>query len=759
MKKNYLKFAVIFALLNIIPNIMIGSTEEYRIRQVDDPLILSHRFVQIEAETSFNNAWIPLRPVSPDSVGLCAIAQNWYRPDTLTAFIFYRDIFRRQTIAQFNLNALNISSHIARDFDNDGLDEIAAAHYLRDTVWVEIIDPQDGFIYTRRLASGQDLNGNGYWDGNGSIAEKYDVNGDGIPEILGGIDTGYDLYPRKVFCLDWKNDRILWEYEIAGVLNGPSLNVAKNAEGEIRFVFTVGSKGNMAVTEDMDDLHSYLIVLDKDGNELWKRTMTGVFGSSHARIIDFDNDGIDDICATASYDEPDTTEGGNFDDRAGGLIRIYDLDGKLKKSYDLGIGGQIHWLDQFDLVGGVEDEIIANTEDNRILVYDQHLNILFNCYSYSDTKIIDARDYVGNGKRQFLLLIGGDKLRLTDRHFNPLAQFISPLKMHHGYYYDSREDQQSDAIVLNASGGKENYTFGIVKAPWYTIFSRQPILAFLAAFIPLSLIIGIIWYVLFKFRQKNLTISRQRDKLNETLIELRDTQQKLIEAEKFKLAKDIAGGVAHEIHNALMPALGSIHKLRQICTISNEQAPDKERIGRLLNLVDKAVDRANNMTRLVNEYSRLDREKKREEISVAEVIRDIISDNKIRIDEMGAKVSVDIKDSPKIKCLRQHCYSMINNLFINALDALEESRERNINISVVKENSYIKIAIEDSGPGISNDNYNRIFDAFFSTKPNRGTGLGLAVVKKVVDLYEGKIEVKSGLDKGVKFVIFFNGVN
>jgi len=60
----------------------------------------------------------------------------------------------------------------------------------------------------------------------------------------------------------------------------------------------------------------------------------------------------------------------------------------------------------------------------------------------------------------------------------------------------------------------------------------------------------------------------------------------------------------------------------------------------------------------------------------------------------------------------------------------------------------------DRGVGFEPDKQTRIFDVFFSTKPKSGTGLGLAMVKKIIGLYDGRIEVQSTLDKGTKFIIF-----
>ncbi len=80
-------------------------------------------------------------------------------------------------------------------------------------------------------------------------------------------------------------------------------------------------------------------------------------------------------------------------------------------------------------------------------------------------------------------------------------------------------------------------------------------------------------------------------------------------------------------------------------------------------------------------------------------------------------------------------------------------KDKYIHIKTQVVNHELVIEIADNGIGISPENLGRIYDAFFSTKPDTGTGLGLGVVKKIISLYNGNIEVKSELGKGTTFTI------
>lgn len=80
-----------------------------------------------------------------------------------------------------------------------------------------------------------------------------------------------------------------------------------------------------------------------------------------------------------------------------------------------------------------------------------------------------------------------------------------------------------------------------------------------------------------------------------------------------------------------------------------------------------------------------------------------------------------------------------------------------INVMVEKRDvetgSSFVIKIKDNGPGIPEENLSEIFEAFYSTKPTTGTGLGLGVVRRLVQLYDGSIEVESEIDSGAKFTV------
>jgi signal transduction histidine kinase len=105
-----------------------------------------------------------------------------------------------------------------------------------------------------------------------------------------------------------------------------------------------------------------------------------------------------------------------------------------------------------------------------------------------------------------------------------------------------------------------------------------------------------------------------------------------------------------------------------------------------------------------------------------------------------------------VKIDKTQLIRVVTNIIKNALQAIENETEPRIEIDVTEKADHVIIEMEDNGNGISDDIIDRIFEPQFTTKTS-GMGLGLSMVKKIIDNNQGKIEVESQKNSFTKFII------
>ncbi|MBN1353046.1 MAG: PAS domain S-box protein [Candidatus Omnitrophica bacterium] len=249
---------------------------------------------------------------------------------------------------------------------------------------------------------------------------------------------------------------------------------------------------------------------------------------------------------------------------------------------------------------------------------------------------------------------------------------------------------------------------------------------------------------------------RASDSLQKAYKELKEAQSHLIQSEKMRVVGMMASGVAHELKNPLATLLQGIEFVSE-----NVKNGDKNVIS-ILASMKEAVTRSDGIVRDLLDFSRLSMTKlHREEIH--SLIERAIS--LIKPQAIGNKIAI-IKDFgndlPKVNVDRIRIEQVLVNLFLNAIQAMPSGGELKIStyikdtpkdlIEAGKEKKgFVKIddrkmiiCIEDTGKGMSESVVDKVFDPFFTTKRGSGgTGLGLFIVKNIVDLHEGTIEIKN----------------
>jgi len=244
--------------------------------------------------------------------------------------------------------------------------------------------------------------------------------------------------------------------------------------------------------------------------------------------------------------------------------------------------------------------------------------------------------------------------------------------------------------------------------------------------------------------------------LSETNQELQSTQLQLIQAEKLESIGRLAAGVAHEVKNPLALLLLGVDYLE------GGIEPSDPNLERILKQMREAVERADRIVRGLVDFSS-QRSLTREPVSLKRVIDEVLLLVRHELTRSNTKTSVEIpEDLPRVFLDLSKFEQVLINLVINAVHAMAETpkarlviRARSQSLSDVIKNEgarkrdvfrsgdrVVILELLDNGTGIRSKDQSRLFDPFFTTKATgHGTGLGLSVSRKIVELHGGELTI------------------
>ena len=239
--------------------------------------------------------------------------------------------------------------------------------------------------------------------------------------------------------------------------------------------------------------------------------------------------------------------------------------------------------------------------------------------------------------------------------------------------------------------------------------------------------------------------------IHRDITEQRRLEHQLFQAQKMESIGTLAAGIAHEVGNPLT----SISSLVQVVQRTTEDDFTKEK----LDLIKHQVTRISRIIRDLVDFSR----PSRYEIQVTDVnkcIRQAV--NIVRVGKKSKSIQFDMRLDPVLPAaplVPDQIEQVLVNILINAVDAVfdvqqSERREGSVTVSSHVQGEHVQVTIEDNGKGMSEEQIEKIFEPFFSTKGvGEGTGLGLWVSYGIVKSFHGKIHVESQVGRGSTFII------
>ena len=271
--------------------------------------------------------------------------------------------------------------------------------------------------------------------------------------------------------------------------------------------------------------------------------------------------------------------------------------------------------------------------------------------------------------------------------------------------------------------------------------------------------------------------------------QLQQSQFQLTQVEKISSLGQLVAGIAHEVKNPVGFIAGNLEHtknyLEDLISLLNlyqkylplppEEITSKvdsidldfllEDLPKMIASMNLGIERISDVMKSLRNFSRQDAtQKKATDIHQGIDTTLMILSHRLKADKCHPKIEVfkEYGNLPEVKCYPGQLNQVFMNLLSNAIDAIEQGIEANkfmipeihINTEII-DNKNIKISISDNGNGMSEEVKNKLFNAFFTTKPEgKGTGLGLSISYEIItEIHGGTLECFSSPGQGTEFVI------
>jgi len=565
------------------------------------------------------------------------------------------------------------------------------------------------------------------------LIEDYDY--DGMQEGFYYVNTNDAKSPRTLYCIELEKFRVEWSLPVAIILDKGRLFSIKDSLNPGIIIHGYNPMNGL-YDKNFDDHYSYMAIINTKGEIIKSFKIAEEFFD--CRFIPSEQDGVYYLPHQFDINEPFDSLG--YDNSHYFLSKI-KTNGEIIKTISLLIKPHRIWLMPYQDKDNLS--LCLQDKEYKLSIYDLNLELV------AESEV----------PREFLFL---GEIKLPSRDVNALffRDGIYDLNLNKIMHLNQKCCTYFEPLAYKNNvtsislGGTNCWSIGRIKKKPFTkllaIFFINNKDYFLVAMTGSIVALFLVNFYRRRTRSNLDLIKNQKTQLERTHQALKEAQATIIEQEKYKQAKDIAGGFAHEIRNALYPVDIILTKLMLSEKISSiDEAKLRDYMKDIGSSIGKAVD----LTELISQYTKLDSEYMPTKISLIYLIKEVLKANRLLIENSGIEIEFD--ESSNISVLGNHKQMsiVINNILLNSIDALKGQDNPKIFIKIIQSTDYCELIFIDNGIGIESDKINRIFDTFYSTKPDKGKGIGLSMSKKIIEMYGGTITVDSTLNVGTTFVI------
>jgi signal transduction histidine kinase/ActR/RegA family two-component response regulator len=241
--------------------------------------------------------------------------------------------------------------------------------------------------------------------------------------------------------------------------------------------------------------------------------------------------------------------------------------------------------------------------------------------------------------------------------------------------------------------------------------------------------------------------------LKQTLQELRQAQDQVVQAEKLRAMGELASGVAHDFNNVLAVVLGNtqllLHQLDRL---------GAEEIREGLKVIERSSKDGAETIRRIQEFTGVRRDREFISLSLNEMVTEVVNITQPRWRDQTQKKGIQIELTthlgviPLIMGNPSEMREVLTNIIFNAVDAMSRGGKLTITTQPQAED-WVEVRIADTGIGMTEDVKKRVFDPFFTTKGVTNSGLGMSVSYGIIKRHGGEILIESESGKGTTFIL------
>jgi len=549
-----------------------------------------------------------------------------------------------------------------------------------------------------------------------------DITGDGIHEMILVLYTGWNKLPRGVIAYNILSGRKLWEYNCGcSPLGIEILDI--DGDGCQETILSGWGSHNNVSANGTDDDHSYLIVLDCRGKELWKKSFGGYYTKLFFEIADIDQDDELEIITVKSCHreiDPEPT-----------TIRTIDaLSGRTEKYF---YQKDISFTRGHLLPSGFPENkgIVVGDSKGNITVFDRDLNKMKEIKLEAPSEIYFVGSLGGDENSTFIFVRSGFiNFHVLDHKLRERFKFnFKEFRSLEEAAYFPIEDYKDVGGILNAD------SLYLIRKEEVTAFSLVRLLS------QSGLAMYLLLLIMFNY-----------------LIYAVETRKKapLMGSTGFRQDwPEFAQEIAHHMKTPLFTIQLEAEKMKSILE-NRETASDEPDLRDVPISIMDDINRLKQMNRALMKIMEV-KPLSAKEIDLNQLIKEIaeryepLLQNRIEfhyeLDPESTRISLD----------RDQMNEALSNIIENSIDVLSEGGRIRIVTTVVYSpvtwrRKRIELEIEDTGEGIPAEKIDEIFKPYYTSKED-GVGIGLSIAKRIIEGHGGKIQVQSKVGVGTRFAI------